>query len=150
MWKMVYRWLAKVSGGPTIEGFDKVYGYWVRGVDDRLSCGVRIEELNALLAESEAKVRELENNCQVYCDAIDDQQERIEEYVGLIDEISRQRDILAEDLKETAAAHEQAVEQKEALHHRWMTSCETLKQQRDAALDDLASIQQQTAKYVRP
>ena len=139
MWKMVYRWLAKVSGGPTIEGFDKVYGYWAKGVDDRLFRGEQIAELNALLAESEAKVCELENNCQVYCGAIDELQAE--------QTISRDHITVLNQHLDYRRREIETLEEKLA---RWVTAHETLKQQRDAALDDLASIQQQTAKYVRP
>lgn len=148
MWKWIYRMLAKVSGGPTFESwqawqawqsqyFEMAESYW--------AATGRESDLSRKLADAHKKLTALNEENDEFCLVLD---KLLAEKAEMLEQIDEAREVhmharqsVADGIRREARLNDAAA--------RWRTACETMKQQRDEALEQLASIQAQTAKYVR-
>ena len=145
MWKMIYWLLAWMSGGPTIEAVDDWASRYWEMMDNYWSAASREADLSQQLGEAHAKIDDLESECNAFCDVIND----------LLQKVTVLDTAVAEDRETVAHARQSVADgiRREARLNdtvaRWKTAHDTMKQQRDEALEQLAAIQEQTAKYVR-
>lgn len=148
MWRFLYRLLAWMSGGPTYGMKDALRclrDQHVVALDAWAGSVCREGDLSRQLGEAHAKINDLESECNAFCEVID----------GLLQKEGHINTVVAEAHEAVAHARQSVVDgiRREARLNdtvaRWKTAHDTMKQQRDEALEQLAAIQDQTAKYVR-
>jgi chromosome segregation ATPase len=144
MWRILYRLLAWMSGGPTIEVADDWETRYFQMLDNYWTSSTREARLSEQLGDAHAKITELESECEAFCDAINGLLAAKAKNLELIDEART----VIEQTRLTMEDRLRQMEKKDDLIARWKTAHDTVRDQRDAALAELAAIQQQTAKYV--
>lgn len=140
--------LAKVSGGPTFESwqawqawqsryFEMTENYW--------AATGRESDLSRKLADAHKKLTALNEENDEFCLVLDKLLAEKAEMLELIEDARA----TVEQARLTMDDRLRQLNGKDDLIARWKTACETLSAQRDEALEQLADIQAQTAKYVR-